>query len=315
MRRPRSRTGLNRRYVDGALSERLVLVALTTAKSPQGVTMLNSTVLEVAIGLVFCYCSVSLIASSINEALASLLKLRSGTLLDGVKSLLNDPGFTGLARDIYNHALVDPQGAGNANSEKELISKPSYIPSKQFALALIDILQKQQQASAEPERAFAYVQDPQMRQLFEGMYARATGDLDKFQAELAAWFDNGMERVGGGYKRRSQLLCFLIAFVVATMFNIDSIHLFKTLWEHPALSAEIAAPATKNVADVMTGLQALPIGWENFPPRWEFSHDTLIRLVGWLVTASSALFGAPFWFDSLQKIIQLRGTGKKPDVA
>ena len=34
---------------------------------------------------------------------------------------------------------------------------------------------------------------------------------------------------------------------------------------------------------------------------------------GWLVTASSALFGSPFWFDLLQRMVQLRGTGKKPD--
>src|SRR5260370_15194690 len=277
--------------------------------------MLNSTVLEVAIGLVFCYCSVSLIVSSINEAIASLFRLRAGTLLDGIKSLLNDPGFAGLARDIYNHALVNPQGAGSAKSEKDLTNRPSYIPSKQFADALIDILQKEQQTSAEPEIAFAYVQDPQLRQLFGGMHARAAGDLDKFEAELATWFDNGMERVGGGYKRRSQLICFLIALVIGALFNIDSIHLFRTLWEHPALSAEMAAPATQDISNVVTGLKALPIGWENFPPHFELSHDTLIRFFGWMITASSALFGAPFWFDLLQKLIQVRGTGKKPDIA
>ena len=37
--------------------------------------MFNSTVLEVAIGMVFCFASIALIVSSIYEALASILGL------------------------------------------------------------------------------------------------------------------------------------------------------------------------------------------------------------------------------------------------
>jgi hypothetical protein len=57
-------------------------------------------------------------------------------------------------------------------------------------------------------------------------------------------------------------------------------------------------------------LKALPIGWKKAPA---FDAGLLLLFAGWLVTASSALFGAPFWFDLLQRMIQLRGTGKKPD--
>jgi hypothetical protein len=31
------------------------------------------------------------------------------------------------------------------------------------------------------------------------------------------------------------------------------------------------------------------------------------------VTASTTLFGAPFWFDILQRAVQMRATGSKPD--
>jgi hypothetical protein len=31
------------------------------------------------------------------------------------------------------------------------------------------------------------------------------------------------------------------------------------------------------------------------------------------VTASTTLFGAPFWFDLLQRAVQLRSTGTRPD--
>jgi len=61
--------------------------------------MLNSTVLEVAIGLVFCYASVALITSSIYEAIASYRGLRSETLFKGIQSLLN-------AKDPNNQLLL-----------------------------------------------------------------------------------------------------------------------------------------------------------------------------------------------------------------
>jgi hypothetical protein len=32
-------------------------------------------------------------------------------------------------------------------------------------------------------------------------------------------------------------------------------------------------------------------------------------LTGWAITAFAALFGASFWFDALQQIVRLKGTG------
>jgi hypothetical protein len=38
----------------------------------------------------------------------------------------------------------------------------------------------------------------------------------------------------------------------------------------------------------------------------------LWALFGWTVTAVAALFGAPFWFDTLQSIIRRKGSGPSP---
>jgi hypothetical protein len=46
-----------------------------------------------------------------------------------------------------------------------------------------------------------------------------------------------------------------------------------------------------------------------------FPHDfagVLMRLVGWAFTALAASFGAPFWFDALSRIVNLRSSGSKP---
>ncbi len=271
--------------------------------------MFNSTVLEVAIGLCFTFASISLIASSLNEALASTLKLRANTLLAGIKALLNDHRFDGLARDVYNHGLVNPRAPGEALTEKQLAFRPSYIEPRQFAIALIESIQGTGADLKDLGQAINGIENRQIRQLLRGMYDRAAGRVDIMNAELAGWFDSGMDRVSGAYKRRSQLTCFLIALALAIALNVDAMHLFSTLWQHPTLADELHTNlATAATPEIIAQLQVLPIGWTS-PPAWDASM--LVRLFGWFITASSALFGAPFWFDALQKLVNLRGAGGK----
>ncbi len=276
--------------------------------------MFNSTVLEVAIGLVFCYAFVALIVSSIYEAIASALKLRSRNLLEGIKSLLNDHQFDGLALDLYNHALVNPRAPGTAGTEKEITNKPSYIEPRNFAISLIDSIQTVPGNFKQLGEDINALQDAQLRQLLQGMYSRASGDIENLHTQLSAWFDDGMDRVSGDYKRQSQLFCFLIAFVISAALNIDSIHLFKTLWEHPELTSQITSlqghtdsKAIDQLNELSVKVMELPIGWQK-PFNVEITSVT-----GWLITASATLFGAPFWFDLLQNLIRIRGTGAKPD--
>jgi hypothetical protein len=82
--------------------------------------MFGSTVLDLAIGLIFTFLMISLVASAVTEGLASMLSWRANTLLQGVKDLLNDHQFNGLALAVYNHDLVNPRFNGSATSEKQL---------------------------------------------------------------------------------------------------------------------------------------------------------------------------------------------------
>src|SRR5713226_9653557 len=71
--------------------------------------MFSSTVLDVAVGLIFVFFVVSLGASAILEAIAGIVAWRSGSLLKNIKDLLNDQQFTGLAGQLYQHALINPR--------------------------------------------------------------------------------------------------------------------------------------------------------------------------------------------------------------
>jgi hypothetical protein len=272
--------------------------------------MFGSSVLEVAVGLTFCYATVALIVSTVQEALASALQLRAHTLLDGIKSMLNDPKFTGLARALYAHALVNPHDDGRAGDQRALTAKPSYIEPAHFAIALVDTLQSVPGNYAQLGRDIDALDDVQLRRALQAIYQRAGGDMQLFQAALAGWFDSAMARVAGAYKRRSMLVSLLLSLLLAITFNIDSIHLFRALWQHPALAAQLLAAPTSIDRQTIDALFSLPIGWRVFPPV--LNPDFLLQAAGWMMTAASTLFGAPFWFDMLQRIMQLRGTGAKP---
>jgi hypothetical protein len=101
--------------------------------------MFGSNILEVAIGIIFVYLLLSLICTALNEGIASLIDKRGRNLMGGIKNLLNDPEFTGLAQQVYNHGLIGgiSQYASNPNKVTRL---PSYMSGQNFSLALLDIL-------------------------------------------------------------------------------------------------------------------------------------------------------------------------------
>jgi hypothetical protein len=277
--------------------------------------MFNSTVLDVAIGLVFTFLAISLAVSAIVEAVASAMKWRSSTLLSGIKDLLNDPNFTGLALDIYNHALVNPQDDGKAKQEKDLRYAPAYMEPRQFADALIDIAKITQDSPDKIKLAIdASVTDKQLNVLLKGIVDRTAGDLGKMRDEIAGWFDNAMERIGGGYKRKTQLWSFAIALLIAVALNVSSINVGKALWLRPMLARTIAPTADLKPAEALVVLEGLgfPIGWSNAELRSLESWRGFEMLAGWLITAAATLFGAPFWFDMLEQFVRLKGSGPSP---
>jgi hypothetical protein len=72
----------------------------------------------------------------------------------------------------------------------------------------------------------------------------------------------------------------------------------------------VATPGALDPA-VFDAMMALPIGWTHFPPTP--GADFALQVAGWIITASTALFGAPFWFDLMQRVVRLRSTGTRPD--
>lgn len=300
--------------------------------------MFNSTIVDVVAGVLFAFLAVSLAASSINEAIASLMNSRGAALLAGIRRLLNDSEQDGLVLQIYNHALTHPQGNGVAETMSAVQGPlPAYMEPANFAAALVEGVLRLHGPElvvavvAPPDGvavavvplpikdAIANIPDPQLMRTLESLYARADGEITRFEAAVADWFDGSMDRVSGIYKRFSQLWAFLIALAVVVLLNIDTIHIAKVLWQQPSLAKGITVAPAGTAADALSQLTQLgfPLGWTGWPIEQYFSENLpllgwMSAIVGWLITALATLFGAPFWFDLLQRVTRLKGTGPTP---
>jgi hypothetical protein len=279
--------------------------------------MFNSTVMDLIVGLIFTYFVMALIVSAITEGISSGFKWRSSTLLEGVADLLNDPSKTGLVAAIYNHALVSPRSPGNATDASTMANKPSYIDSEHFAGALIDTLNLAPGSVTSLQAAIAAAPalDPQLKQMLTGMVTRSGGNLLRVRDEIAAWFDAGMDRVGGVYKRKTQVWTFVLALALAGIMNVDTVNIATTLWRQPMLTQNIEVAKTPDPIDALHKFEklGLPYGWDQATLQGRTEGGLwIIMAFGWLLTAIATLFGAPFWFDLLQQIAQLKGTGKAP---
>jgi len=118
--------------------------------------MFNSTILDVAIGMIFVYLLLSLMCSAANELIELWLKNRAADLERGLRELLKDKDGSGLVNDLYSHQLVNglfegeykPGLLGLANRLLGKVNLPSYVPSRNFALALMDLIPRISAAAA-----------------------------------------------------------------------------------------------------------------------------------------------------------------------
>jgi hypothetical protein len=289
--------------------------------------MVSLQSLDIVIGMVVVFVTVSLVCSSINELIASTLALRANTLKASLDSLLGSD----LAKEVLNHPAIP----ASPNGQK----KPSYIEPTLFASALLDTVAKRSlvvpPAGTAPIDAaktaidtLAKTPPPEAGSSLDALSAllRTAGDdYTKFQTQVAGWFDAYMDRVGGAYKRNSQVYLAVIAIFVVGILNIDSVKIFEQLTAQPAVAAALVAQGQKLVSNrnaasstsslgsevdtVTSRIQALP-----FPLGWHKgdAFDWLQKLLGLLITMIAASLGAPFWFAALSNLVNLRSTGDKP---
>lgn len=285
--------------------------------------MFNSQVLEVVAGLVFVYLVVSTVCSGIKEWIARAFDMRATTLEDAIRRMLAEPSDTIASKLLQSHLIAGALPPGN---------KPAYISSRNFALALFDVIapakSDQPRTVQDLKNAVSNLPDMPIRTTLLGLLDSAQQDVEVARQRIENWYDDTMERVSGAYKRSTQTYIAVIGLLLCAALNVDSLMIVHELWNDDSLRAAVLneaqteapkAQAAGKCSDPLTcvtnsirSTSFPPIGWGDGVRAFPQSDRWIWKLFGILISSIAIAMGAPFWFDLLNKIVNLRLTGPPP---
>lgn len=173
-----------------------------------------------------------------------------------------------------------------------------------------------------------------------------------FQKEIENWFNASMDRASGVYKRNTHLVSWILASIIVIFFNLDSVNIAQKLFDDSTLRNLLVENATTLVDSYKSepsdpnsqlntqrleasindlfdnNLPIVPL-YENaanlmncpdqdncklLPSMQLFSGKKFVlAVVGWMMTTLAIHMGAPFWFQLLNKFVNVRATGSKPE--
>jgi len=324
--------------------------------------LFNSTVLDVAIGLVFVYLLLAILCTAANEWLAALTKTRAKFLKKGLMQLLDNQPTSkdGSPDEFIKEFFLHPLITGMMKDDKD----PAYLSARTFAAVVTDLVtayspakgvnttdeagNSSDKAIADLERGLMAIPPGDIQRVLSALIKHSTGDLPKTQEALEAWFNDAMDRVTGWYKRRTQVWTLIVAILITVVANADTISIARRLWTDPVMRSAVVEQAkvraqkpppsvtieypdpddpanpqvTTNEGNVLSDQErevlGQVLGWhdgvlhDQNGIRWS-GRVWLGRLIGWLLTVLALSLGAPFWFDLLNKFINIRSAGKSPD--
>lgn len=162
----------------------------------------------------------------------------------------------------------------------------------------------------------------------------AEEDITALGQEIETWFNRGMERAAGVYRRNAKAVALIIGIGIAIAVNADTIHMATRLAVDPLLRDSIGQVAvnigSQANSDPDTSLDQLedslnaaidqlplPLGYDpvnleqqqQAEDRWPLPIP--LRVLGWIITGVAISMGANFWFDLLKKVVSVRTSAKE----
>ena len=247
-------------------------------------------ILEVGIGLVLSWLVLSVAAMQIQEWIASTFAWRAAYLEKALRNML---GNDQMVTEFYNHPLI--LSLSKPRKKPGEFRQPSYIPAEKFSTAILDVFFNAGKDSAElPPGTMSIAQmrttlisiktdNPGLGQILNHIFPRLDDDsanvdqvLAKTRVNLESWFNDGMDRLTGWYKRYVTFWAFILGLLIAIFFNVDSVQVASQLWKAPTVrqllitqAAQTTSPSAAlnspiQVQDYFSSL-SIPVGWATTP--------------------------------------------------
>ena len=284
---------------------------------------------------------------------------------------LSDPAMT---QSLLNRVRYLRTGLSN-QAQKEDVLVARLRPSLKELTALLDpnsatyaelVMLAQREGDAVRSALETLQQEvipPRLRDSLSSLAHRATqrarlqtqaarSEMQQFQTEIETWFNHGMDRASGVYRRNVKGVGFLIGLAIAYAVNADTLYMLQRLGSDPAIRSSIIQTAEQLEVQGITSAQDLAdeLAVEDFTDRIRGNlrsvgtavEETLAdyplpigradavlnaqqvaqeswpipfipqRLLGWSITGLALSMGASFWFDLLRRVTAVRSSGNPP---
>jgi hypothetical protein len=308
------------------------------------------TVLNLAIGITFIYLLFSLVVSALNEFWLSYLDKRADFLKEGLEQLLQDPEKV---RQVLNHGLVDALSRATNGNPSYIGSEPftaavldvvkaaqpntirkisdfqtsiAVLPDSKFKQSLTAILDSAENDLASFKKGISDWYDRSMDRV-SGWYKRyAQKWLLGLGLGLAVACNVDTIHIIQALSSDPKLLAETVNQAISTAKATtpessvsSSTGPAKAAQPSPSPSEDPTQAVSQlinkaNAAMTKLSNVSVPIGWSK--SQWQYLCDPehlVTAFLGWFVTGLAASLGAPFWFDTLQRFVNVRSNGRSPD--
>lgn len=237
-------------------------------------SIFSSPLLETALCMVLVFALLSLLASSIVEIVNTYFKEREKMLYTAVSRMFDDNINVNFGQLLYSHPIVE-------NLRKDRNSLPKYINPEIFSNVIIDVVNnyareyKFNQLSGKIElnlpqglvtsdvfasffNAVKQMKHTDLKLVLMNICEKcvaAEKPLEALHQQLQQWYNSQMDRVTGWYKEKTGKSLWWVAALVAITMNVDSLHLFTTLYKSPILRSQLT-PIAEAVANNYERLKA-----------------------------------------------------------
>lgn len=242
--------------------------------------MFGSAIFEAVVGTVVIYILLSLVCLVLNEWITRLLGLRSGILRKELGQLMGHE----LAKALSEQPLI--RGAFDGKHF------PNYIPASTFALALMELGYDYTPGTrGAPGITAVKARWKGSSHVLLDALRLASTNLGPIQTRVEKWFDLAMEQASGKFKRIANIWILAFSAAMVGAGNVDTISIASNLYD-----GALTHSATR-----------FTLFWFDPQPAW------YLKVPGLILTWAAVSLGAPFWFDVLNKLVNLRQTGLPPD--
>ena len=258
-------------------------------------------------------------------------RLWNNIIIDGMTQA--DSSASYIPKEVFVSAVLDELYYGTDDSKDTILENPTKDPYD-FNTLLEAI-----------ENPAVNIPKP-LQRVIKQIHFESHQNLETFRMRLERWFEMAMDRNAGTFKKKANRFTFFASIGVTLFLNVDTIKLADYLYNNKTEAAYIANIAATTYTDIQQESKSntentkpkmdseniktytnlinslnLPIGWKD--ANWEVFKKKPIVVIssvittttGWIITIFAVSLGAPFWFDTLNKLVNLRSAGKIPNGA